>query len=41
MFTAVLFTKARTWKQPRCLLTDEYKVVAYTYAHIQWNITQP
>ena len=23
MFTAALFTMARTWKQPRCPLTDE------------------
>ena len=23
VFTAVLFTVARTWKQPSCLLTDE------------------
>ena len=23
-FTAALFTIARTWKQPRCLLTDEW-----------------
>ena len=22
MFTAALFTKAKTWKQPKCLLTD-------------------
>ena len=34
MFTAVLFTNARTWKQPSYLLTDEYKeVVAYIYMH--------
>ena len=24
MFTAAQFTTARTWKQPRCLLTDEW-----------------
>ena len=24
MFTAALFTTARTWKQPKCLLTDEW-----------------
>ena len=24
MFIAALFTTARTWKQPRCLLTDEW-----------------
>ena len=28
----VLFTRARTWKQPRCPLTDEWiKKVWYTY----------
>ena len=31
MFTAALFTKAKTWKQPRCLSTDEWiKKVWYT-----------
>ena len=24
LFTAALFTIARTWKQPRCLATDEW-----------------
>ena len=24
MFTAALFTIARTWKQPKCPLTDEW-----------------
>ena len=24
MFIAALFTRARTWKQPRCLSTDEW-----------------
>ena len=24
MFTAALFTVARTWKQPKCTLTDEW-----------------
>ena len=24
LFTAALFTVARTWKQPRCPLTDEW-----------------
>ena len=37
MFTAALFTIVRTWKQPRCPLTDEWiKKLWYT----QWNITQ-
>ena len=24
MFTAVLFTKVKTWEQPKCPLTDEW-----------------
>ena len=33
MFTAALFTTARTWKQPRCPLTDEWiKKLWYVYA---------
>ena len=32
LFTAALFTIARTWKQPRCLLTDEWiKKLWYIY----------
>ena len=32
LFTAALFTIARTWKQPRCALTDEcIKRLWYTY----------
>ena len=32
LFIAVLFTIARTWKQPRCPLTDEWiKKVWYTH----------
>ena len=32
MFTAALFTIARTWKQPRCPLTDEWvKKLLYIY----------
>ena len=38
LFTAALFTIARTWKQPRCPLTDEW-IKNGTYTH--WNITQP
>ena len=40
LFTAVLFTIARTWKQPRCPLTDEW-IKKWLYIYIQWNITQP
>jgi len=32
MFTAALFTKARTWQQPRCPQTDEWiKKMWYIY----------
>ena len=32
MFIAALFTISRTWKQPRCLLTDEWiKKLWYIY----------
>ena len=32
LFTAALFTIARTWKQPRCPLTDEWiKELWYIY----------
>ena len=31
LFTAALFTIAGTWKQPRCLLTDEWIKKWYIY----------
>ena len=32
MFTAALFTIAKTWKQPKCPLTDEWiKKMCYIY----------
>jgi hypothetical protein len=37
MFTAVLFTIAKPWKQPRCPTTDKWIKKMYT----QWNSTQP
>ena len=46
MFTAVLFTIARTWKQPKCLSTDEWikkKCHIYTmeyYSAIKRNETE-
>ena len=43
MFIAALFTIARTWKQPKCPLTDErIKKTWYMCVriHTQWNITQ-
>ena len=39
LFTEKLFTIARTWKQPRCPLTDELIKSYGTYT--RWNITQP
>ena len=39
MFTAALFTIARTWKQPKCPSTEGWIRGCGTY--IQWNITQP
>ena len=38
MFTAALFTIARTWKQPRCLSTDEWiKKLVHIYNGILLN----
>ena len=31
LFTAALFTTARTWKQPRCPLTEECMKKLWTY----------
>ena len=31
MSTEVLFTRAKTWKQPKCPLTDEWIKMWYTY----------
>ena len=40
MFTAALFTIAKTWKKPKCPATDK-SIKTMWYMHIQWNITQP
>ena len=44
-FTAALFTIAKTWKQPKCPLIDEWiKKMRYIYiyhTYMQWNATQP
>ena len=40
LFTAVLFTIARTWKQPKCPSTEE-QIRRMWYIYIKWNITQP
>ena len=38
MFTAALFTIARTWKQPRCPLTEKWiKKLEYIYWRRQWQ----
>ena len=38
MFTISLFTIAKTWKQPRCPLENEWIRKCGTYT--EWNITQ-
>ena len=38
VFTAALFTMAKTWKQPKCQATEEWIRCG---KYIQWNITQP
>ena len=40
MFIVALFTIAKTWKQPKCPLTDEW-IKKMWCIYIQWNITQP
>ena len=40
MFIATLLIIAKTWKQPECPSTDEWKKKMW-YIYIQWNITQP
>ena len=39
LFTAALFTTARTWRQPRCSSPDKWIKKYGTYT--QWNVTQP
>ena len=39
MFIAALFTIARTWKQPRCPLTDEWiKKLRYMYTMLYYSV---
>ena len=39
MFIAALFTIARTWKQPKCLSTDEWiKKMWYIYAMEYYSV---
>ena len=40
MSTAALFSIAKTWKQRKCSLTEEW-IKKMWYICIQWNITQP
>ena len=40
MFIAALFTVAKTWKQPKCLPTDNW-IRKMWYIYTQWNTTQP
>ena len=41
MFTAALFTIAKTWKQPRCPSTDEWiKKLWYTYGMECYSVIQ-
>ena len=41
MFTSALFIKARTWKEPRCPLTDEWiKKLCYTYTMEYYSAIQ-
>ena len=46
MFIAALFIIAKTQKQTKCPLPDEWikkmwYIYIYTHRHTQWNITQP
>ena len=38
-FIAALYTIAKTRKQPKCPLTEEW--IKKMWSYIQWNITQP
>ena len=38
MFIAALFTIAKTWKQPKCLSTEEWMKKMWNI-YVQWNIT--
>ena len=40
MFTAALFTIAKTWKQPKCAPTDDW-IKKMWCIYTQWTTTQP
>ena len=33
MFTAALFTTAKTWEQPKCPMTDEWIKMCHIYVY--------
>ena len=40
MSTAALFTRAKTWKQPKCQSVDKWtKKMWNTHTHTQWNVS--
>ena len=39
MFTAALFTTAKTWKEPKCSSTKEW--IKRCGAYRQWDTTEP
>lgn len=41
IFMAALFMIMKTWKHPKCSLTDEWIKMCVIHTHTQWNITQP
>ena len=40
MLIEASFTVAKTWKQPKCPLIEEWIKKIYTHTHTQLNITQ-
>ena len=40
VFTAALYTVAKTWEQPKCPLIEEW-IKKMWYIYTQWNITPP
>ena len=41
VFTAAVFTIAKTLKQPKCSSTEEWKKMWYTHTKTQWNTIHP
>ena len=43
MFITALFKIAKTWKQPKCPLTDKdvLHTHTHTHTHTQWHTTKP